>query len=103
MAVAKHPHQSLKVLYTKILNTLGAMPQDAMYRKHTETIVKSRLALVLAEPNALKLEEKINGGQIEEVVLQAERELLLARKMNQWKPWEPLENEPPKNQWNWPL
>ncbi|XP_054255398.1 NADH dehydrogenase [ubiquinone] 1 alpha subcomplex subunit 5 isoform X3 [Indicator indicator] len=55
------------------------------------------------ETDVQKLEDKLNSGQIEEVIVQAENELSLARKMIQWKPWEPLVEEPPSDQWKWPM
>jgi NADH dehydrogenase (ubiquinone) 1 alpha subcomplex subunit 5 len=103
ISVAKDPHNSLKILYGKILSTIEHMPSSAAYRKHTENVVKRRLDLVNQEQNVLKLEEKINCGQIEEVIRQAENELLLARKMITWKPWEPLVSAAPHNQWKWPV
>ncbi|XP_057610345.1 NADH dehydrogenase [ubiquinone] 1 alpha subcomplex subunit 5-like isoform X2 [Chionomys nivalis] len=51
------------------------------------------------EPDVKKLENLFQGGEVEEVILQVENELSLARKMLQWKPWEPLVEEPPANQW----
>ncbi|KAG7159264.1 NADH dehydrogenase [ubiquinone] 1 alpha subcomplex subunit 5-like 2, partial [Homarus americanus] len=55
------------------------------------------------ETDVLKLEKAISGGQIEEVIQQAENELTLARKMLEWKPWEPLVQEPTPGQWKWPI
>uniref|UniRef100_A0A671DNU1 NADH dehydrogenase [ubiquinone] 1 alpha subcomplex subunit 5 n=1 Tax=Rhinolophus ferrumequinum TaxID=59479 RepID=A0A671DNU1_RHIFE len=61
------------------------------------------LAVCETEPDVKKLEDQLQCGQIEEVILQAENALSLARKMIQWKPWEPLVEEPPANQWKWPI
>ncbi|XP_059964599.1 NADH dehydrogenase [ubiquinone] 1 alpha subcomplex subunit 5 isoform X1 [Mesoplodon densirostris] len=103
LAVCESPHERLKILYTKILDVLGQIPKNAAYRKYTEQITNEKLSMVKAEPNVKKLEEQLQGGQIEEVILQAENELSLARKMVQWKPWEPLVEEPLANQWKWPI
>ncbi|XP_064119997.1 NADH dehydrogenase [ubiquinone] 1 alpha subcomplex subunit 5-like [Macrobrachium nipponense] len=103
LAVATNPHHTLGVLYGKILRCLQKMPADSSYRKYTEQIVTERHNLVKTEPDVAKLEQAINCGQIEEVIVQASSELSLARKMLEWKPWEPLVQEPPKGQWNWPL
>uniref|UniRef100_A0A673U8Q8 NADH dehydrogenase [ubiquinone] 1 alpha subcomplex subunit 5 n=1 Tax=Suricata suricatta TaxID=37032 RepID=A0A673U8Q8_SURSU len=59
--------------------------------------------MVKAEPDNKKSEDQLQCGQLEEVILQAENELSLARKMIQGKPWEPLVQEPPANQWKWPI
>ena len=73
------------------------------FRKHTEQIVSARAALVKSVADVAELETKINGGQIEEVVIQAENELNLSRKILEWKSWEPLIAEAPANQWKWPI
>uniref|UniRef100_A0A2D4NE01 NADH dehydrogenase [ubiquinone] 1 alpha subcomplex subunit 5 n=1 Tax=Micrurus spixii TaxID=129469 RepID=A0A2D4NE01_9SAUR len=103
LAVCNNPHESLKILYTKILGILENMPQDAAYRKYTEKFTNDRFDIVKAEPDVQRLENKLNSGQIEEVILQAENELSLAKKMLKYRPWEPLVEEPPENQWKWPV
>ncbi|XP_077356323.1 NADH dehydrogenase [ubiquinone] 1 alpha subcomplex subunit 5 [Festucalex cinctus] len=103
LAVSNNPHERLRILYSKILTVLQTMPQDAAYRKYTQQLVSERLNHVTAEADVEKLEKKINCGQIEEVIFQAECELALSRKMAEWKAWEPLIEEPPPNQWKWPI
>lgn len=102
LAVAKNPHHVLGVLYNKILRTLQKMPEDAAYRKYTQEIVCERANILKSNIDIEKVEKEISCGQIEELIVQAENELILARKMLTWKPWEPLLKEPPPNQWSWP-
>lgn len=96
------------------------MPQEAGYRKYTEEVVAQRLKIVLSvsfwifsnsmnheafclqTPVVKDLEKSINCGQAEELIVQAENELILARKMLGWKPWEPLAKQAPAKQWDWP-
>ncbi|CAG7835891.1 unnamed protein product, partial [Allacma fusca] len=103
LAVAKNPHHTLGIMYGKIMRSLNKMPQDAAYRKYTEQIVTQRIEILKNTPNVAELEAKLNSGQIEEVIVQAENEVFLARKMLEWKPWEPLVKEAPPNQWKWPI
>lgn len=102
LAVSKNPHHTLGVLYGKILRTLQQMPQDASYRKYTEEIINERAQILKSNQDVATIERQIGCGQIEEVIVQAENELILARKMLNWKPWQPLTKEAPPNQWTWP-
>ncbi|KAM7119970.1 NADH dehydrogenase [ubiquinone] 1 alpha subcomplex subunit 5-like [Molossus nigricans] len=103
LAVCESPHERLRILYAKILDVLEQIPKNAAYRKYTEQITSEKLDMVKAEPDVKNLEDQLQSGQIEEVILQAENELSLVRKMIQWKPWEPLVEESPANQWKWPI
>ncbi|XP_034237762.1 NADH dehydrogenase [ubiquinone] 1 alpha subcomplex subunit 5 [Thrips palmi] len=103
MGVARHPASTLKGLYGKILRSLAKMPDDAAYRKYTEEVIRDRAAVVEKHgANWKNIEQEINCGQIEELIIQAENELNLARKMVLWKPWEPLVTKPEPDQWKWP-
>merc|ERR1711935_947118 len=98
LKVVENPHQTLSVLYDKIMRTCEKMPEEAAYRKSTAALTQERLNIVKSDRTVAGIEQKINCGQAEELVLQAERELSLARKMLMWKAWEPLVEEAPKNQ-----
>jgi len=78
------------------------MPKDAAYRRNTERILNEKLKIVNLEEDIQKLEQRINYGQVEELILQARNELTLAKKMAIFKPWEPLATQPLPNQWKWP-
>lgn len=102
LKVATNPHHTLTVLYGKILRALQKMPESAAYRKNTEQIVKERAMIVETTPSAAEIEKKICCGQVEELIIQAENELMLARKMVTWQPWNKLVTEAPAEQWKWP-
>lgn len=82
---------------------LSKMPSDAAYRVNTEKIIKERQNVIEREPTAEGVEKALKSGQIEEIIIQAENELFLARKMLEFKPWEPLVESPPPEQWKWPI
>lgn len=103
MGVARHPTVTLKSMYAKILRAVAKMPDDAAYRKYTEEVVRYRASVVEKHgTDWKKIEDEIKGGQIEELIIQAENELSLARKVMAWKPWEPLTTKPEPDQWKWP-
>ncbi|KAF7996473.1 hypothetical protein HCN44_002105 [Aphidius gifuensis] len=101
LAVSKLPRRTLGNLYAKILRSLEKCPAESAYRKNVESIVKERAAIVKSTEDVAKIENKIGCGQVEELILQAENELLLTRRMINWKPWEAT-IQPPKHQWVWP-
>ena len=79
------------------------MPLDYPYRKHTESLINERAAIIKQSSTIEEAEKKIGMGQIEEVIIQAENELTLSRSILEWKAWEPLCEDIPPNQWKWPI
>lgn len=77
------------------------MPKEAAYRKYTENIVNDRLKTITTAPDQLFIENKYKV-QVEEMIYQANNEIVTARKMAEYKVWEPLEKKPPAGQWKWP-
>lgn len=102
LAVNPAAHHTLGILYGKIMRTLQKMPETAAYRKYTEQVICERAGVLKCSTDVNQIEQKICCGQVEELIVQAENELLLARKMLTWKPWEPLLSKHPASQWDWP-
>lgn len=100
---AHTPHTTLRTLYKRILIHLDKMPADAAYRVNTTKIIKDRQAVLDREKTPEGVVKALQSGQIEEIIIQAENELELAKKMLEFKPWEPLTEHPPPDQWKWPI
>jgi NADH dehydrogenase (ubiquinone) 1 alpha subcomplex subunit 5 len=83
------------------LTAASRLPSTAVFRQAVESLTQHRLSVVQSTENISEIEEKLDAGQIEEVILQAEDELKLIAKMEEWKPWEPLEVAIPKGQWDY--
>jgi NADH dehydrogenase (ubiquinone) 1 alpha subcomplex subunit 5 len=87
--------------YNTTLSAVARLPATAVYRQAVESVTQHRLSVVNSTENVNEIEEKLNAGQIEELILQAEDELKLLAKMEEWKPWENLETPIPKGQWDY--
>lgn len=79
------------------------MPDESVYKKSTMAIIDSRQKVIESTDVIDKIEKEIGAGQIEELIHQAENEIILARSLNSYRPWEPLVEQAPKNQWKWPI
>ncbi|KAJ2316617.1 hypothetical protein GGI00_006968, partial [Coemansia sp. RSA 2681] len=88
--------------YKRTLDELKAkIPATAAYRQSVEAITTHRLKIAEANDDTAKIEELIGGGQIEELIFQAEDEIKLVSKMAEWRAWEPLEEPAPPRQWEY--
>lgn len=95
-----NPRPALISLYKATLDELNEkFPVDSIYRQSVENLTKSRLAIVESHEVVEKIENEIGCGLIEEVVIQANEELELLKKMAEWKVWEPLQEKPLDDQW----
>ncbi|CAG2175569.1 unnamed protein product [Oppiella nova] len=79
------------------------MPEECAYKRYTSHTINERLAIVQKEKEAEVIEQKIGCGVIEELIVQAESELLLSHRILDTKAWQPLQTNPPPNQWKWPI
>ena len=103
LPVIKEPHMELLRFYKKILRNLEKLPAESKYRTSTQQLIEGRKKIIESNPNPDDIEKKIGAGLCEELIEQAKHELDLIETMKEFKPWEPLEDKPPQNQWKWPL
>ncbi|KAL7667274.1 Uncharacterized protein ABC855_g937 [[Candida] zeylanoides] len=95
-----NPRPALIALYSHTLKFLDEkFPKDSIYKQSVEALTKNRLAIVEAEEITENIESKIGGGLIEEIIVQANDELTLARDLAGLKCWEELEEAPLDDQW----
>lgn len=91
----------LRQAYKQIDESLKLLPSEYFYRQQMEATVKDRLNLLSNEHITRSQLEESFGEDILEVVLdQTNDELCLIQKMQEWKPWEPLAEQPPTGQWD---
>ncbi|KAF9191785.1 hypothetical protein BGZ51_000132 [Haplosporangium sp. Z 767] len=101
LPVHPDPRPHLINIYNDTLKALEKIPEHAAYRQATAAMTNHRLNVVKSTEDISQIEETLDAGQIEEVVIQAVDELKIAGKMLEWKAWEPLETPAPKDQWNY--
>ncbi|RKP25105.1 ETC complex I subunit conserved region-domain-containing protein, partial [Syncephalis pseudoplumigaleata] len=99
ISVHPNPRPHLIKVYHETLEALKPIPSTAVYRQAAEALTRQRLGVVERLENVEDIEETLDAGQIEEVIIQAEDELKLVAKMIEWKAWEPLEVPAPEGQW----
>jgi len=80
----------LKALYERTLSDLSnQIDAGSPYRIDVEAITRHRLQILQQHESDIEaIETKIDCGQIEELIMQAEDELELIPVMASWKPWE---------------
>lgn len=92
--------------YTNVLLRLKrdilTIPESAAYRVVLEKTVAERLAIVKAATSVEEIETKIGAGQIEELIIQAKKELDIIPVVKKYQVWQDLEVQPPKDQWKYP-
>nr|XP_051715420.1 NADH dehydrogenase [ubiquinone] 1 alpha subcomplex subunit 5-like [Oryctolagus cuniculus] len=101
LAVCDRPHERLRRLDTKLRDGLEQTRRSAAYRKYTEQVTSQKLSVVKVESGIKKLQDQLWDGQIEELILQAEEDLSLARQMMQWQQGELRAQDPPANLRKW--
>ena len=77
MEVRPDAPEILLSLYSKTLAELESLPAEAGYRSAVEALTKGRMAAVEGAKSIEEIETAIGGGQVEQLIQQAEHELQL--------------------------
>lgn len=100
IAVHPTPLSALESKYTKTLSLLSDMPDASVYKQATTALTQQKLGIVRAglkqaegkqaDPAQIEavienVEMKLDGGQLEQVLEQANAEFVLAAKMGEWR------------------
>ncbi|KIJ38461.1 hypothetical protein M422DRAFT_258829 [Sphaerobolus stellatus SS14] len=102
LAVHPNPLPTLRSTLETTLQKLEQVPNTSVYRQATAALTQQKLDIVnKANGDVAKVEQEIDQGQIEEILVAAQDEMKLVDNMLQWKPWEPLEEQPLSGQWEY--
>jgi len=85
--VVPNAPEVLSGLYATTLESIQAIPASAEYRVNVEKITNYRLKVV-TEGESIDAIETVMGLQVEEMIVEAEKEISLIPQMAEWKPWE---------------
>lgn len=87
LAVHPDPLPALAGTYKSTQSLLSQIPETSVYRQATEALLKHRQAVIeKAKGDVALVEKELDMGQIEELLVSAKDEELLAGKMLEWKP-----------------
>ena len=81
-------------LYAKTLAALESVPKDAEYRKAMEGLAKSRVSVLESTDDLKAIEKQIGGGQVEQLIQQAQDELSLIPKLVAARAFDPYDGSP---------
>ncbi|KAL5209970.1 hypothetical protein ABZP36_005593 [Zizania latifolia] len=79
--VVPNAREVLIGLYNRTLKEIEAVPKDEGYRKAVESFTRHRLQICQEEDDWKRIEDRIECGQVEELIEEAQDELKLIAKM----------------------
>lgn len=95
-----NPRPALIKVYEHTLELLKSKyPESSIYRQSVENVIGARKKIIEENDVREVIESKIGCGLIEEILVQAADEYILAEKLAELKPWEELEEKIPEGQW----
>ena len=89
--VEPFPRMKLMKLYYLALQELKDLPDEYGYKFLCQEMTRFRMTVVDENMSIRAIEDKINAGLIEELIVQAHNEIKLLKIMRSWKPGEELE------------
>ncbi|CAM9492363.1 unnamed protein product [Ascophyllum nodosum] len=91
LAVDVHARANFIAVQKQILDKIKMIPDHAQYRKDVEAISNYRLKVATENEDEEKIEDIVDNGQLEELILDGKRELELIEKYSEWRLWEAVE------------
>lgn len=94
------PREAIVKIYDHTMAYLSEkFPSTSVYRQSVEATIKARKDIVQSNSDVQTIENQIGSGLLEEILIQAADEFLLAETLAQHKVWEDLEEPALEDQW----